>query len=111
MNLNRSEIFEILEKFAISKGLDFVAVYGSFHYSKQTPNSDIDILIDSSQTITYDELDEWAAELEKSTGRKIDLITARLMISSLLCGHVWRLKDYTVIHGEPYVVNKEELLS
>jgi predicted nucleotidyltransferase len=111
MSLNRTEIFELLKQFAIAKQLDFVAVYGSFHYGKQTENSDIDILIDSSRTISYDELDEWVCELEHSTGRIIDLITARLMISSLLCGHVWRLKDYTVIHGEPYVMNKEELLS
>jgi predicted nucleotidyltransferase len=102
--------YEVLKKFADEKNLDFLALYGSFHKGLQNSESDIDLLVDSKSEITSENLEEWSNELEKIIKRKIDLITARMMISSNLCGYVWRLKDYTTIMGNPYI-HKDDFIS
>lgn len=53
-----------------------VWLFGSFARGEQTPESDIDILVeyDSSARISLLSISHMMGELERSTGRRIDLI-------------------------------------
>jgi predicted nucleotidyltransferase len=95
--------YSILKKFALDKNLEFLALYGSFHKGLQNQESDIDLLIDAKSELSSEILETWSNELEKLTKRKVDIITAKMLISSNICGYVWRLKDYTIITGTPYI--------
>jgi predicted nucleotidyltransferase len=101
--------FEILEQFAQSEGIAFLAVYGSFHHGTQNESSDIDLIVDGKSKIPQDRIVEWSRKLKELTGRKIDMIPANQLISSPLCGHVWRLGDYTCLWGKPVIQNPESL--
>ena len=107
--LERRLEFDILRRFAIDEHIDFLAVYGSFHYGNQSDRSDIDIIVDSYNDITYDTMDKWSVQLSLELNRKADLITVRNLISSPLCGYVWRLKEYTTVYGAQVVLNPETL--
>lgn len=101
--------FDVLKRFAVDHGLPFLAVYGSFARGTQTAESDVDIVVDTSESLLPQTESVWANELEAALHRKVDLIEARAMISSPLCGHVWRLHEYHVIHGQPVVRHPETL--
>ncbi len=51
-------------------------IFGSFARGEETPNSDIDILVEYDQNarISLLTISHMIGELEKSTGRRIDLI-------------------------------------
>ena len=104
MNSKISLDYDTLKQFAIDNNIDFLAVYGSFFKGNQTEKSDIDLIIDANRKITNEDLDSLQKKLEIKLNRKIDLITPRLMISSLICGYVWRLKEYEIIYGNPIVL-------
>ena len=95
--------YNIIRKFAIDNGIDFLAVYGSYYKGNANENSDLDLIIDSRDNPTKDTLDQLSAKLEKLLKVKVDIIAPKQMIPSLLCGYVWRLKEYDVIYGEPVV--------
>ncbi len=79
--------------------LNFVALYGSFFNGNPNKNSDIDLIIDAHRNINSEEIEEIQNQLEKIFNRKVDIITLRQMNSSLICGYVWRLKEYEVVYN------------
>jgi predicted nucleotidyltransferase len=103
MNSSRSLDYNLLRQFAKDNGIDFLAIYGSFFNGEATENSDIDLIIDSKKKIEYKDIENFHEQIEKLMNRKVDIITPKLMISSLTCGYVWRLKEYEIIYGEPVV--------
>lgn len=50
-------------------------LFGSFARGEQTPNSDIDLRLVCSNTMTFGTLYELSHELEKKLGRKVDIVT------------------------------------
>jgi predicted nucleotidyltransferase len=101
--LKNSLDYNIIKNFAIENGIDFIAVYGSYYSGDETVNSDLDLIIDSKSALNNDNLKIWSKKLKSLLNINVDLITPQLLISSLLCGYVWRLKEYKVIYGSPVV--------
>jgi predicted nucleotidyltransferase len=58
-----------------------MALFGSFAHGTQTEQSDIDLLVESSQSLGF-KFFELSDYLESGLGRKIDLITFRQMEES-----------------------------
>ncbi len=68
----RAEMPKLEREFGITR----IALFGSFAAGNQTETSDVDLLIESSQTLglKFFELSEY---LSDSMGRRIDLVTLR----------------------------------
>jgi predicted nucleotidyltransferase len=96
--------YNIIRQFAIDNGIDFIAVYGSFYKGNANENNDLDLIFDTTNKTAKDTLDQLSLKLGNLLNIQVDLITPRQMIPSLLCGYVWRLKEYEVIYGEPVVL-------
>lgn len=95
--------YNFFRKFAVDNEIDFIAVYGSYFKGEATENSDIDLIIDSKKQLFIEDLERLSKLLETRLNKKVDLITPQLMIPSLLCGYVWRLKEYETIYGSPVI--------
>lgn len=50
-------------------------LFGSFARGEQTPDSDIDLRLVCGDTMTFGTLYELSHELEKTVGRKVDIVT------------------------------------
>jgi len=50
-------------------------LFGSFARGEQTPDSDIDLRLVCGNTMTFGTLYELSHELEKTIGRKVDIVT------------------------------------
>lgn len=50
-------------------------LFGSFARGEQTPESDIDLRLVCDNTMTFGTLYELSHELEKTLGRKVDIVT------------------------------------
>lgn len=50
-------------------------LFGSFARGEQTPDSDIDLRLVCGNTMTFGALYELSHELEKTLGRKVDIVT------------------------------------
>lgn len=98
MNLKKSLIYKKLRDFAESNDVGFLAVYGSYYNNTETENSDLGLIIESKNIKNYEILENYRNRLKQSLNKEVDLITPRQMISSLLIGHVWRLKEYEVLY-------------
>ena len=107
MKLNKSLDYNILRQFAIDNNIDFLAIYGSYYENTQNSNSDLDIIIDTKHNIDSGTITEYSKKLKRILKIDIDIITPRLMISSLICGYVWRLKQYEIIYGNPVIYDYE----
>lgn len=103
MKSNKSLDYNIIRDFAKRNDIDFVAIYGSYYNGNPSSKSDIDLIIDSKENLNNDILNQFSKELKSLLKIKVDLITPKLMISSLICGYVWRLKEYDVIYGNPII--------
>ena len=108
--MNKKSVYELLKKYAKKNNIDFLAVYGSYHKNSANENSDLDIIVDKYENFSESELQTIEKDLSKLTGKKIDVITVKHLINSPVCGYVWRSKDYTIIFGEPVVLNRETLI-
>lgn len=100
MNLKQLSDYNKIIEFAETNSIDFVALYGSYYYGKASENSDIDLIIDKTGGISSEELDLYKNSLQQVLEKKVDIITPELMISSPLCGYVWRLKEYEILFGD-----------
>ena len=99
--MKRSLDYNIIRKFTIDNGIDFIAVYESNY--KGNENSDLDLIIDGKENPAIETLDQLSSKLSNLLNINVDIITPRQMIPSLLCGYVWRLKEYEVIYGKPVI--------
>jgi predicted nucleotidyltransferase len=95
--------YNLLKRFAEENDIDFLAVYGSFYTGNHNDKSDLDLIVDFNRTITSDYMLELANRISTLVNRKVDLITPKQMISSLLVGYVWRLNEYKTIYGKPVI--------
>jgi len=94
MYLSKSSFYSIKIAFAKEHSIDFVAVYGSFPNDNSKAPNDIDLIIDTQHDIYPNTLEEFEERLRNLIDVKMDLITSKLMISSLLFRYIWRLKQY-----------------
>ena len=58
--------------------LDSIGIFGSYSRGDQTEYSDLDILIDYHGTMGYNFI-ELAEELERITGKKVDLVSKQAL--------------------------------
>ena len=65
---------EIIEKSA-SKKIKSASIFGSYSKGEATPNSDIDIYIDTDDSFTLFNLTELQNRLESALGKKVDLVS------------------------------------
>ncbi len=73
----REKTKEIIKETLIKEGADFVALFGSFARGEEKSTSDIDILVNFRSPISLFDHAGIEIELEKKTGKKIDLVTER----------------------------------
>lgn len=66
---------KIITDTLIKNGADFVALFGSFARGEETSTSDIDVLVNFAKPISLFDHAGIELDLEKKTGRKIDLVT------------------------------------
>lgn len=66
---------KIITDTLVENGADFVALFGSFARGEETPLSDIDILVNFAKPISLFDHAGIELNLEKKTGRRIDLVT------------------------------------
>lgn len=74
MNQNKTEIYNKIVEFLKSKGATKVAVFGSYIRNEETPESDIDVMVDFERPIGLFEFVKIERELEELIGVKIDLV-------------------------------------
>jgi hypothetical protein len=74
MNQNKSEIYNKIVEFLKARGATKVAVFGSYVRNEETPESDIDVMIDFKRPIGLFEFVKIERELEELIGVKIDLV-------------------------------------
>jgi len=74
MNQNKTEIYNKIVEFLKAKGATKVAVFGSYVRNEETPESDIDVMIDFERPIGLFEFVRIERELEELIGVKIDLV-------------------------------------
>ena len=77
LNKIREKTKEIIKETLIKKGADFVALFGSFAREEEKSASDIDILVNFKDPISLFDHAGIELELEKKTGKKVDLVTER----------------------------------
>ena len=75
--MNRNKLFNIIIINLKKSGAKKAAVFGSYARNEEKKNSDIDILVSFNKTKSLMELVEIQNNLEKSTGKKIDLLTEK----------------------------------
>ncbi len=65
-----------LKRFFRSKSdIERVFVFGSFARGEETQESDIDLLVDTTQTISLIKFIKYKLELEDNLHRKVDMVT------------------------------------
>lgn len=74
----KSPALEPIAKFLKKQGqLQLALIYGSFARGKETPESDLDIAVMGSATLSPKEMTDLISELAQLTNRKIDLVDLR----------------------------------
>jgi uncharacterized protein len=86
---NRKEIFRI----ASLHGAHNIRIFGSVKNLKDTPESDIDLLVDLEKGRSLLDLSGLAYDLEHLLGRKIDIVTEN--------GLHWYIKETILEEAEP----------
>ena len=78
-------IRECVHRVAKSYDLKNVKLFGSYATGKQTPKSDIDLLVEFTQhTVSLFKVFDLQYDLEKLTGRNVDVLHAPIPKGSLL---------------------------
>jgi hypothetical protein len=91
------DILNILKKKAIHYKMNFMGIFGSFARNEQKLESDLDILVDFSETPSLVSLVQIEQDISKAINMKIDLITKNSLNS-----HIEKqiLADVKVIYNE-----------
>ena len=66
-----------IEQIAQKNNIKYLGLFGSYARGEQTPESDIDLLIDFKTTVDFFELYEVEQELADLLQKKIDLVTIK----------------------------------
>ncbi|RPI16644.1 MAG: hypothetical protein EHM58_11475 [Ignavibacteriae bacterium] len=75
MKKNKDEIYSKIVEFLKAKGASKVAVFGSYVRDEETPESDIDVMVDFVRPIDLFEIVGIEQDLSESLGLKVDLLT------------------------------------
>lgn len=93
----KAEVLKILSDFAetIRKlGVVQIGLFGSFVRNQQTPESDLDVLVDFAEgQATFDNYMDLCFLLEDETGRKVDVVTTR-SLSPFIGPHIINEVEY-----------------
>ena len=73
--ISTADIFTAASRVRAQYDVSEACLFGSFARGEQTPDSDIDLRLVCSNTITFDKLYELSHVLEKELGRKVDVVT------------------------------------
>jgi uncharacterized protein len=72
LKLHKDAILEVLARYQLKNPM----LYGSVLKGKDTEESDIDIMVESSGNLTFFDLQDMEDELEKLAGVKVDVRTS-----------------------------------
>ncbi|WXG44625.1 MAG: nucleotidyltransferase family protein [Promethearchaeati archaeon SRVP18_Atabeyarchaeia-1] len=94
--MNRKELFHRITRFLERQGAKRIAIFGSYVRGEEKPESDIDVIVEFSETKSLLELVRIERELSEALGTKVDLLTEK-SISPYLIDAVKR--EMEVIYG------------
>lgn len=95
MKPDKTEIYNKIVEFLKSKGATKVAVFGSYVRNEETPESDIDVMVDFKKPITLFDFAGFQIDLQEEIGIKVDLVMED-GISPLFQKYIY--KDLLVLH-------------
>jgi hypothetical protein len=95
MKAKRTEMFRTISRILRREGATRIAVFGSYARGEERPDSDIDLLVEFSETKSLLELVRIERELSETLGLKVDLLTEK-SISPYLIDRV--KSEMEVIH-------------
>ncbi len=75
--MNKSEIYKKIYKFLKNQGARKIAVFGSYVREEETPQSDIDIIVEFTERKSLLEIVGIEQELSEKLGMKVDLLTEK----------------------------------
>jgi predicted nucleotidyltransferase len=87
MNTNKAEIYNKIVEFLKSKGATKVAVFGSYVRNEETPESDIDVIVEFIDKPSLLEFVKLERILSENIGVKVDLMSEK-GISPLLINRI-----------------------
>lgn len=77
-------IKKCLDEIIANHKVERVSIFGSFARGEETPNSDIDLLIEEDPDFSLFDLVELNNELEDRLGRKVDVVTKGSLTPTIL---------------------------
>ncbi len=92
--MDKQKLYSEIVEFLKSKGATKVAVFGSYVRNEETPESDIDVLVNFETPITLFDFAGYQIELEDKIGKKIDLVMEGGMNPLI---NKYAAKDYLVL--------------
>ncbi|OGJ20437.1 MAG: hypothetical protein A3A82_00380 [Candidatus Pacebacteria bacterium RIFCSPLOWO2_01_FULL_47_12] len=92
-DLQQDELTSIYKK----QGVNYLGLFGSFARGDETPESDIDLLIDFDETKTLFDLARLKISLQENLGRKVDLSLRGSLKKSI---EPYILQDLTTIYEQ-----------
>lgn len=84
--MNTIEFFadtKAVEAFCKQYDIAYLAVFGSCARGQEKPDSDIDVLVEFKQPVTYFDLLTAEQELSRKVKKKVDLVTKRAISSRI----------------------------
>jgi predicted nucleotidyltransferase len=87
--MNRKKLFHEIARFLEQRGAKKAAIFGSYVRGEERPGSDIDVIVEFSETKSLLELVRIERELSEALGIKVDLLTEK-SISPYLIDEVKR---------------------
>lgn len=93
--MDKEKLYSEIVNYLKSQGATKIAVFGSYVRNEETPDSDIDVLVDFKQPITLFDFAGYQIELQEKIGKKIDLVMEGGMNPLV---EKYALKDYKVLY-------------
>ena len=84
--MDREEIFRKIEKVLTNRDAKKIAIFGSYVRGEETPESDIDVLVEFSGRKSLLDLVRIERELSDLLGIKVDLLTEKSISPYLIDG-------------------------
>lgn len=82
--MNKAEIYTMINEFLKNQGARKIAIFGSYVRGEQTPQSDIDIIVEFSERKSLLEIVGIEQELSEKLGIKVDLLTEKAISPYLI---------------------------
>jgi predicted nucleotidyltransferase len=73
--MDKQKLYSEIAEFLKSKGATKVAVFGSFVRDEETPDSDIDVMVELPEDVSLMKFVRIERELSEKVGFKVDLLT------------------------------------